>query len=1052
MKDENPLFSKEQWLFLCVLAVIEETVSIELAGILVPLLPGPLIDLLIRAEASGWLSRIGKDGLCIGRNLPQSFKDQLQSDLTGQFFSSLIARIHSENLAEKIGSVAMIRLLDRAGRSKEAGELEYQLAKDALQKNEHEKGRSHLMGCMLRLQQIEGDEACGAIFVAATLRLSSLCFAQGKGLVEIDGFLHQAHEVAARLGDKRSHALINLHLGRLYYFTDRREQAMVALSIGTQEIESLGDVDIQSQSAVFVGLHYFSQGLFHKSLEFLDIAGRDFETTQSPFLEHPTTPLLIGYCVTYLGQFHRAIGMLDYFWRLSRERSDKAMSSTIGAVLGLVLVLIKKPQKAAFHLKQATNDAKEVGNALGLYFCGGAMALQHFLDGRFAEAYGILKQTFIEGSRAGVVRQFSSPWILEMLYEFHHRGFEPIPNFHYPDVAERILDGINCHLQGVALRLRARDHMIHGGHRRKILDDLEQSKEYLAQSGDPVELSKTLLEMARVELGEGNQTKARELAQNARRTLGGYFEEFFPATFLHLLENQVLHPSKADSSGAFFENYLEMIESLYPSEDRTDILNKVLTATSRMFGAERSGLFWFPGGSRPGKPELRAASNLSQLEATSKDFRPSHDLVITAQQTHQPQVKTITIKETALGKKVTRSVLCIPIEVEGLVPGVLYYDNSYLENAFEYIDLSLAKRMASHTNRVIEQRFKHLKTVEKITIMTSENRLRQESDRKRIITKSPNMLRLLAQVDQIAGTESTILLTGETGTGKELIAKHIHEMGARSSGPFVVVDSTTIPENLLESELFGHEKGAFTGADNRKIGRIEIANQGTLFLDEVGELTLQAQAKLLRALQEKTFNRLGGTRTLHSDFRLIAATHRDLLHEVSKRRFREDLFYRLNVVPIHIPPLRERGNDPLLLSRHFIGQYARKYNRQLPELSLEDEKRLSAYGWPGNIRELKNMIERAVILSQGDRLELDFPVQRDQGVATPFSDRPSLEEMQCRYIRYILEQTGGKISGPGGAADILGMKRTSLYTRMKALGMKKESRDWISVSKLRNKN
>jgi transcriptional regulator with GAF, ATPase, and Fis domain len=543
--------------------------------------------------------------------------------------------------------------------------------------------------------------------------------------------------------------------------------------------------------------------------------------------------------------------------------------------------------------------------------------------------------------------------------------------------------------------------------------------------------------MARLELSEGNQPKARELAQSARRVLGGYFEEFFPSSFLHLLELQPSLSPAAGGNEAFLENYLEMIESLYPSENRTDILNKVLTETSRMLSAERSGLFWFPDGLQTSKPELRAASNLSLSEVTSSDFRPAHDLVTIAQQTREPQVKTITIKETPLGKKVVRSVLCIPIEVQGRIPGVLYYDTSYMDNAFEFIDLSLAKRLASHTNRVVEQRFNHLKILEQVNVLTSENILRQETGKNQIITQSSKMMRLLEQTAQIAGTESTVLLTGETGTGKELVAKYIHDKSARSSGPFVVVDSTTIPENLLESELFGHEKGAFTGADNRKIGRIEIANQGTLFLDEVGELTLPAQAKLLRALQEKTFYRVGGTRTLRSDFRLIAATNRDLIREVAQHSFREDLYYRLNVVPIHLPPLRERDKDPVLLARHFMSLYSRKYDRLLLELTPEDEKLLSAYGWPGNIRELENMIERGVILSQGNRLELNFPVQRDRSAVDPFSDRPSLDEIQRRYIRFIIAQSGGKISGPGGAAEILGMKRTSLYTRMKALGIKK---------------
>jgi transcriptional regulator with PAS, ATPase and Fis domain len=253
----------------------------------------------------------------------------------------------------------------------------------------------------------------------------------------------------------------------------------------------------------------------------------------------------------------------------------------------------------------------------------------------------------------------------------------------------------------------------------------------------------------------------------------------------------------------------------------------------------------------------------------------------------------------------------------------------------------------------------------------------------------------------------------------------------------VVVDSTTIPENLLESELFGYEKGAFTGADQRKIGCIEMAHQGTLFLDEVGELTLPAQAKLLRALQEKMIRRVGGVQTIKSDFRLIAATNRDLAQEVAKGQFRDDLFYRLNVISLTLPPLRDRGEDAVSLAQHFIDSYSKKYKRSAFKLYSEQKASIKKYTWPGNIRELKNKVESAVILSGEDRLELDLPSGKPMPANDPFAEKPTLKEIQRRYIRHVIDFTDGRISGHGGAVDILGMKRTSLYARMKALGMKR---------------
>ena len=240
----------------------------------------------------------------------------------------------------------------------------------------------------------------------------------------------------------------------------------------------------------------------------------------------------------------------------------------------------------------------------------------------------------------------------------------------------------------------------------------------------------------------------------------------------------------------------------------------------------------------------------------------------------------------------------------------------------------------------------------------------------------------------------------------------------------------------MESELFGHEKGAFTGADSQKPGRLELANGGTLCIDEVGEIPTSVQAKLLRALQEKTLVRVGGTSTLHSDFRLLAATSLDLAAEVAAGRFREDLYYRINVVPLIIPPLRERKEDIPLLASYFLSQYASKYNRPEIRLTKEDEAKLMAYDWPGNVRELENVMERTMVLSMGGEPEFRLPAR---GMSIPgqlFSDYPTLDEIQRRYIQQVLEKTDGRIGGPGGAAEILGMNRTTVNHRMRKLGLR----------------
>jgi transcriptional regulator with PAS, ATPase and Fis domain len=313
------------------------------------------------------------------------------------------------------------------------------------------------------------------------------------------------------------------------------------------------------------------------------------------------------------------------------------------------------------------------------------------------------------------------------------------------------------------------------------------------------------------------------------------------------------------------------------------------------------------------------------------------------------------------------------------------------------------------------------------------------------------MSRLLSQVDQIADTESTVLIQGESGVGKELLAVRIHSLSKQKAGPFEIIELTSIPENLLESELVGYEKGAFTGADRQKRGRVELAHNGTLFLDEIGEIPASFQARLLRIIQEKSFKRLGGIQTLSSDFRLIAATNRNLQMMVDAGHFRQDLFYRLNVIHITVPPLRERAEDVVALARHFLNIYMQKFQKHSISMTEEDIGILKAYPWPGNVRELRNVMERAVLLSKNGRLDfsaLQIPAvakttpQSNQTVANPdlksnpFENLPSLVELEKRYILHVLEQTGGKLSGPGGASEVLGMKRETLYSRMKKLGIK----------------
>jgi transcriptional regulator with GAF, ATPase, and Fis domain len=285
------------------------------------------------------------------------------------------------------------------------------------------------------------------------------------------------------------------------------------------------------------------------------------------------------------------------------------------------------------------------------------------------------------------------------------------------------------------------------------------------------------------------------------------------------------------------------------------------------------------------------------------------------------------------------------------------------------------------------------------------------------------------------------LITGETGTGKELVARAVHSASLRKDRPLIKVNCAALPASLIESELFGYEKGAFTGATSRKLGRFELANGGTIFLDEIGDLPLESQVKLLRTIQEGEIERLGGTRTIKIDVRIIAATNRNLKQEIEKGSFREDLWYRLNVFPITVPPLRQRKDDIPPLTDHFARKAAKKFGKKIDSVSAGAMRALEEHSWPGNIRELENVIERAVIHCQGNVLHLSerFETPPETLAESPESNTKSLEEIEREYIIRILESTGGRIEGRNGAAKILGLNPSTLRTRMIKLGIQKQS-------------
>ena len=389
-----------------------------------------------------------------------------------------------------------------------------------------------------------------------------------------------------------------------------------------------------------------------------------------------------------------------------------------------------------------------------------------------------------------------------------------------------------------------------------------------------------------------------------------------------------------------------------------------------------------------------------------------------------------------------QSLCCVPLMRPKGPLGVVVL-GSTRPDAFRTEDVGLVNQIATQLAAAIENR-RTAAEIEQLKQRLGEERrylegeTRTEGQFPEIIGDSVSLKQVFDQIATVAISEATVLILGETGTGKELIAHAIHRMSRLKNGPFIKVNCAAIPTGLLESELFGHEKGAFTGAISRKIGRIELAHGGTLFLDEVGEISTELQPKLLRVLQDQEFERLGSNHTVKVKVRVVAATNRNLPDSIAQGEFRSDLFYRLNVFPIRVPSLRERREDIPLLIRHFVHKFARRMDRYIETIPKETMRALMQWDWPGNVRELENLMERSVILSEGNALRVPLSELRAQGKTRDEGDDRTLDTAERQHIIRVLKETRGVLSGPEGAARRLGLKRTTLQSKMQRLGITRE--------------
>jgi len=494
------------------------------------------------------------------------------------------------------------------------------------------------------------------------------------------------------------------------------------------------------------------------------------------------------------------------------------------------------------------------------------------------------------------------------------------------------------------------------------------------------------------------------------------YEKVHPSDVSRIIQEQSVHDamSRVVRDSAVL---CRLAHSLHSQNDVASLVRAVLDALTDGLAAE-SVAVWLAGADG----RLRCAGRQG----------PKYDEHVLASLAVEKR-KAICLNESVSGRsgKSNRhdagTAMGVPIPSRQACLGAIECHRRLGDRPFTRADLDFAVVVAHQMGAALEN-LEHRERLEQANIELR----RRLDEQNRLIGSSPAMQRVLDQIARVGPTSANVLILGESGTGKELIARAIHDLSPYHAGPYVTVNCAAFSESLLESELFGHEPGAFTGADRRHIGQFERAHRGTLFLDEVAEMSLACQAKLLRVLEGHPFQRLGGTESIRVDVRLIAATHRDLQELVRQRRFREDLYYRLRVVDIHVPPLRERGDDVLELASNFLERFRRQIGRGPRRFSAEALRVLRDYHWPGNVRELKNAVERAVVLGSGEEvLPADLGLALASSVPPPQPQLMSLREAERRHIRFVLEQVGGNKTQ---ACRILGIGRGTLYSKLAELG------------------
>ncbi len=846
--------------------------------------------------------------------------------------------------------------------------------------------------------------------------------------------LKDAKSRSKKRGHKHFQALLEMHIAKNEWLRSRYSKALNHFDNGWALAKELENPSLMRSATVFSTFFLYWQGRFKEAVQSYERSVPDVE-------KHPQQrfPLLgaitVGYCYAQIGQVTQGLGMLDAIRANCLEKGDLYLASQTAGNIGGIMLDIRRVDDAIHYLELSFKEAVESHNGWVWMTVHLMLSFAYYLKGSKKRCIKHLRD-FLKQSRQVKTTVHLYSYLMALSWAMKQKKLPQVEDLYLEKEVHRAIRSKNLFIKGIGYRFQALLQKQDNMPEKKVIYSLNQSLKYLSEAGHPIALYRSCLELARVYVSMEELEKARKLIKRASGELTSFNEAMIPDDLRFLIDAPPVNEY-------LLKEILKLGQEVVAIRNNKDLVQHIITAVNRLTGAERGAIFLFDEDENSPKIRLRASKNLTPDQINHPNFASSLQMIEEVTHTGKGCIRGIDPDDgaTFFSNEVIRSLICVPMILRDEIVGVLYHDNRLLSSAFKESDLELLYYFAAQAAFALDNS-RAYKEISRLNKKLSQEKQYYEEEHRQslhfddIVGKSEQIQHVLTQTDQVADTESTVLILGATGVGKELVARAIHNHSPRKDKPFIKVHCSALPENLIPSELFGHERGAFTGATSRRIGRFELADGGTIFLDEIGEIPADLQIKLLRVLQTKGFERVGGSKTLYSDFRLIAATNRDLAREVRENRFRPDLYYRLNVFPIYVPPLSERKEDIPLLAYHFLNIHSTRMRKEFNGIPDHEIEKLLQYEWPGNVRELENIIEHGTILSSGPKFHIpEFNI--DPYKKKTSSKNISLVENEKQHILWALKKTGWKVRGVKGAAELLEIHPSTLAFRMKKLGIKR---------------